>query len=371
MSAIPSTMRAAVLTEPGAGLLIEEIPTPRPLAGEVLLRVEACGVCHTDLHVINGDVAFPTPAVLGHELAGEVVALGEGVDSLAPGDPVVTTFIMPCGSCRRCLAGREDLCEPFFEKNRLGGTLFDGTSRLSREDGTTIAMYSMAGLADYAVVPVTGVFRRGDDLAPDEAAVLGCAVFTAYGAVRHRGSVAPGEKVAIIGAGGVGTAIIQLARSFGASSVIAIDLQDEKLELARANGATHTINAANQEPVAAVKSLTGSGADVVFEAIGLPATWSQGLEMVDDGGRFVAVGIGGKGVTADVEITRTVRRAISILGSYGGRVSADMPEVIALASTGEIDPGTMVTRRFGLDEAPLAYQALDRGQITGRAVIVP
>ncbi len=371
MSDIASTMRAAVLVEPGAELTIEEIPTPQPLAGEVLIQVEACGVCHTDLHVIKGDVAFPTPAVLGHELAGRVVALGEGVDTFAPGDPVVTTFIMPCGTCRRCLAGREDLCEPFFEMNRLGGTLFDGTSRLRRGDGTTLAMYSMAGLADYAVVPVTGVFPRGDNLLPDEAAVLGCAVFTAYGAVRHRAGVTPGENVAVIGAGGVGTAIIQLARSFGASRVIAVDLQDEKLDLALANGATHTVNGATEDPVESVKSHTGGGADVVFEAIGLPATWSQGLEMVDDGGRFVAVGIGGRGVTANVEITRTVRRAISVLGSYGGRVSADMPEVIRLATAGDIDPGTMVTRRFGLDEAAAAYDALDKGQITGRAVIVP
>jgi S-(hydroxymethyl)glutathione dehydrogenase/alcohol dehydrogenase len=371
MSDIPSTMRAAVLAEPGARLTIEEIPTPQPLAGEVLLRVEACGVCHTDLHVMNGDVAFPTPAVLGHELAGVIVALGEGVDTFSIGDSVVTSFIMPCGKCRRCTSGREDLCEPFFEMNRLRGTLFDGTSRLRREDGSTLAMYSMAGLAEYAVTPVTGVFARGDGLHPEEAAVLGCAVFTAFGAVRHRGVVAPGENVAVIGAGGVGSAIIQLSRAFGASRVIAIDLQDEKLELARVNGATHTVNAATDDPVESVRSLTDGGADVVFEAIGLAATWSQGLEMVDDGGRFVAVGIGGRGATADVEITRTVRRAISILGSYGGRVSADMPEVIRLAAAGEIDPGKMVTRRFALDDAAAAYETLERGEITGRAVIVP
>jgi succinate semialdehyde reductase (NADPH) len=370
MSDIPSTMRAAVLVEPGARMTIEEIATPRPLSGEVLLRVEACGVCHTDLHVMNGDVAFPTPAVLGHELAGEVVAVGEGVD-LSPGDPVVTSFIMPCGKCRRCVNGREDLCEPFFEMNRLRGTLFDGTSRLRRADGSTLAMYSMAGLAEYAVVPATGVFARGDGIRPEEAAVLGCAVFTAYGAVRHRGGVARGETVVVIGAGGVGSAIIQLSRAFGASRIIAVDLQDEKLELARENGATHTINATTDEPVESVRSLTAGGADVVFEAIGLAATWSQGLEMVDDGGRFVAVGIGARGATAEVEITRTVRRAISILGSYGGRVSVDMPEVIRLAAAGEIDPAKMVTRQFALDEAAAAYEALERGEIAGRAVILP
>lgn len=371
MNDIPSMMRAAVLDEPGAKLTIEELPTPRPLSGEVLLRVEACGVCHTDLHVIKGDVAFPTPAVLGHEVAGEVVALGEGVESLSLGDSVVSSFIMPCGECRRCVSGREDLCEPFFEMNRLRGTLFDGTSRLRRQDGSTLAMYSMAGLADYAVVPATGVFVRGDALPADEAAVLGCAVFTAYGAVRHRGEVASGETVVVIGAGGVGSAIIQMARAFGASRVIAVDLQDDKLDLATENGATHTVNSSTDDPVESVRSLTDGGADVVFEAIGLPVTWSQGVEMVDDGGRFVAVGIGAKGATAQVEITRIVRRAITVLGSYGGRVSTDMPEVIRLAETGEIDPAKMVTRRFGLEEAGHAYEVLEKGQITGRAVIVP
>lgn len=371
MKDIPTTMRAAVLEEPGSHLKTEEVPTPEPLAGEVLLKVEACGVCHTDLHVINGDVAFPTPAVLGHEVSGTVVAVGDGVDTVDVGEKVVTTFIMPCGDCRRCRSGREDLCEPFFQLNRLRGTLFDGTSRLRRRDGSSLAMYSMAGLAEYAVVPVSGVFARGEALAPEESALLGCAVFTAYGAVRHRGEVASGEGVVVIGAGGVGLSIIQLAKAFEASQVIAVDLKDEKLELARVNGATETVNAASADPVEAVRSLTDGGADVVFEAIGLPATWSQGIEMVDDGGRFVAVGIGAGSATAEIEITRTVRRAISVLGSYGGRVTADMPEVIRLAESGQIDPGRFVTRRLGLDEAGLAYEALERGEIQGRAVVTP
>lgn len=332
-------MRAAVLNEPGGRFEIETIPVPVPQASEVLLRVEACGVCHTDLHVINGDVAFPTPAVLGHEVAGSVVEAGETVSGLSPGQKVVTSFIMPYGTCRHCRVGRDDLCEPFFEMNRLKGTLFDGTSRLRRTSGESLAMYSMAGLADYAVAPATAVFPRGEMLQAFQAAILGCAVLTAFGAVRHRGAVAPGEKVAVIGTGGVGASIIQVASASGASQVIAVDLQDDKLELARANGATHVVNGSSTDAVEAVRTLSDGGVDVAFEAIGLPDTWVQGVEMVTDGGRFVAVGIGGRGAMAPIEITRVVRRVIDVLGSYGGRVTKDMPEVIRLAESGEINPG--------------------------------
>jgi succinate semialdehyde reductase (NADPH) len=283
----------------------------------------------------------------------------------------VTTFIMPCGTCRFCAAGRDDLCETFFAMNRLHGTLYDGTSRLRRADGSPLTMYSMAGLAEYAVAPATSVFKRPDEPPAAEAAILGCAVFTAYGAVRHGGGVMPGMRVAVIGAGGVGTSIVQVAAAFGASQVIAVDLADDKLELARALGATDTVNGRTANAVEAVRELSGGGVDVAFEAIGLPLTFTQATEMVRDGGRVVPVGIGAKGATAPVEITRIVRRSISIVGSYGARARVDMPEVLKLVERGKIDPGGAVTRRFGLDETAEAYALLDRGEITGRAVIVP
>src|SRR5215468_4331480 len=148
-------MLAAVLPGPGEALQLERIPIPQPRQGEVLVRVAACGVCHTDLHVIKAEVAFPTPAVLGHEISGTVVALGPGVAGPAPESTICSAFIMPCGRCRLCAIGRDDLCDNFFAMNRLKGTLYDGTSRLRRTDGTTIAMYSMGGLAEFAVVPAT------------------------------------------------------------------------------------------------------------------------------------------------------------------------------------------------------------------------
>ena len=187
-------MSAAILDKPSGTLHVEKIPIPEPRAGEALVRVSACGVCHTDLHVIKGEVAFPMPAVLGHEISGTVAAVGPGVEGLPVGTPVVAPFIMPCGDCAHCLAGRDDLCEKFFGMNRLKGTLYDGTTRLRREDGSPVAMYSMAGLAEYSVVPVAGLFALPPELPLVESAVLGCAVFTAYGAVRHAADLRGGER---------------------------------------------------------------------------------------------------------------------------------------------------------------------------------
>src|ERR1043166_2572009 len=165
-------MLAAVLPGPGEPLQLERIPIPQPRQGEVLVRVAACGVCHTDLHVIKGEVAFPTPAVLGHEISGTIAALGEGVEGLEPGAPVVGTFIMPCGACDACRSAHDDLCERFFAMNRLRGTLYDGETRLFRQDGSPLAMYSMGGLAEYAVVPANAVFPLPDSVPAEEAAIL-------------------------------------------------------------------------------------------------------------------------------------------------------------------------------------------------------
>jgi succinate semialdehyde reductase (NADPH) len=365
-------MKAAILEAAPGGLHIEEIPIPEPRAGEVLVRVTACGVCHTDLHVMKAEVAFPMPAVMGHEISGTVAALGPGVTGPPPGTPVVCAFIMPCGTCPACGAGRDDLCDSFFAMNRLRGTLYDGTTRLHRPDGSPIAMYSMAGLAEYAVVPATDVFPLSDGLPLAESAVLGCAIFTAYGAVRHAADLRGGERIAVVAAGGVGVNIVQIARAFGASQIIAVDVRDDKLESARRLGATHLVNAAATDAVARVRELTdGRGVDAAFEVLGRPETFIQAFEMIRDGGRMVAVGIAAGRASAPVEITRLVRRELRIIGSYGARTRSDMPEIIRLAAGGVFRPETMVTQRFSLDEADVAYQALERGEIVGRAIVVP
>jgi S-(hydroxymethyl)glutathione dehydrogenase/alcohol dehydrogenase len=364
-------MRAVVLPRVNAPLAIEEIPIPEPKAGEVLIQVAACGVCHTDLHVIKGEVAFPTPAVLGHEISGTVVALGPGTRGVREGSRVVSSFIMPCGTCAFCAQGRDDLCETFFALNRLKGFLYDGTSRLRRADGTTLAMYSMGGLAEFAVVPDTDVFPLPEGIPQDAACILGCAIMTAYGAVYHQAGLRAGESVAVVATGGVGSSIIQLARAFGASEIIAVDVRQEKLDAALRQGATHTIDASTTDVIGAVRDYTrGQGVDVAFEALGRPDTIGQAFGAVRDGGRVVVVGIAAGASAVPIEITRLVRRGIRVIGSYGGRVRTDMPAVIRMAERGMIDPGRTVSRRVPLDDAPAAYEALSRGEIVGRAIVV-
>ncbi len=215
--AVNGSMRAAVLEEPHADLKIEEIPIPEPKRDEILVRVTACGVCHTDLHVIKDETPFPTPAILGHEITGTVEALGPGLEEraeeLKEGTPVAASFIMPCGECQFCVRGRDDVCERFISYNRLQGVLYDGETRLFREDGSPLAMYSMGGLAEYAVVPATDIFPLPEELPAEESSILGCAVFTAYGAVRHAADLHPGETVAVVAMGGVGSNMVQLSRA--------------------------------------------------------------------------------------------------------------------------------------------------------------
>ena len=365
-------MKAAILDAPNTPLRIEEIPIPEPRAGEILVKMHGCGVCHTDLHVMKAEVAFPMPAVMGHEISGVVAALGPGVNGPAVGTRVASAFIMPCGTCAPCGAGRDDLCDSFFAMNRLKGTLYDGTTRLRRQDGSPISMYSMAGLAEYSVVPATDVFPLADNLPLEESAVLGCAIFTAYGAVRHAGDLRGGERIAVVATGGVGINIIQIAKAFGSSQIIAVDVRDDKLDAAKRLGATDVVNATTVDAVARVRELTdGRGVDVAFEVLGIPQTFTQAFEMIRDGGRMVAVGIAPGKTTAPVEITRLVRRELRIVGSYGARTRADMPEIIRLAAQGIFRPETMVTQRFKLTEADAAYQALARGEIIGRAIVVP
>jgi S-(hydroxymethyl)glutathione dehydrogenase/alcohol dehydrogenase len=363
-------MRAAVLDAPNQPLRVEEVPVPSPRAGEVLIKVTTCGVCHTDLHVIKGEVSFPMPCVLGHEISGTVAALGPGVQGPPEGSPVACAFIMPCGTCRFCVQGRDDLCETFFAMNRLKGTLYDGETRLARPDGSPLWMYSMGGLADYAVVPATDVFLLPEAVRPHEAAILGCAVFTAYGAVRNSADVHTGERVAIVAVGGVGMNLVQVARAFGAAQIIAIDIVAEKLEMARRLGATHTVNGARQDVVATVRELTGgTGVDVAFEALGRAQTFIQASEVLRDGGRMVAIGIAPGTTTAPLEITRLVRRSQRVIGSYGARTRTDMPQVLELAARGIFRPEDVVTRRYPLEAVDEAYTALARGEIAGRAII--
>lgn len=372
----PSSMRAAVFWEPGRPLSIEDFHMPRPKAGEVLIKTKACGVCHSDLHVMNGDLPFARPCVVGHEITGEVVEHGvhteSGIIKRFPiGAHVVGAFIMPCGNCFYCVKGQEDLCEPFFTYNRAKGTLYDGETRLFlRSNGKPVYMYSMGGLAEYCVVPATALAVLPASLPYTESAILGCAAFTAYGAMRHAADMRAGETVAVIGIGGVGSSCLQIAKAFGGSKIIAVDVQDEKLENARKLGATHTVNASKVNVVDTIKEITGGrGVDIAVEALGKPETFMQTALSVMDGGKAVMIGLAASGAKAEIDITRLVRRQIKILGSYGGRARQDLPILVGLAETGIFNLEAAVSKKCTFDEAGAVYDALNRGEIVGRAVV--
>ncbi|WP_232711351.1 zinc-binding dehydrogenase [Microbacterium sp. HA-8] len=323
---------------------------------------------------MKGEVTFPRPAVLGHEISGTVVAFGDGTvetHGLQAGDDIVGAFIMPCTECDACIRGRDDLCANFFGQNRLRGTLYDGTSRLTLPDGSFLAMYSMGGLAEYSVVPISALTKLPAGLDPVASAILGCAAFTSYGAVHRAGHVERGESVAITAVGGVGSAVLQIAKAAGADPIIAIDVSDEKLQAALRLGATHTVNSSSVDVKTEVRALTGGhGVDVSFEALGHPATFRQAIDILADGGRMVAIGIAAGTATAEIEITPLVRRGYTVTGSFGARTRVDLPAVVQLAADGHFDAEGVVTRHYALDDADAAYRALALGEITGRAVVV-
>jgi S-(hydroxymethyl)glutathione dehydrogenase/alcohol dehydrogenase len=232
-------------------------------------------------------------------------------------------------------------------------------------------MYSMAGLAEQCVVPVTDVFPLPDGLVVEEACILGCALLTAYGAVKHQAALRAAETVAVVGVGGVGSNVVQLARVFGASRILAVDVRREKLDAARRLGATAGVDASAGDAVAEVRRLTGGeGVDVAFEALGRPETVTAAFKMARDGGRVVVIGIAAGTTPAPIEITHLVRRGIRLQGSYGGRVRGDVPELITLAASGQVSVSAPISRRYRLDQVDEAYQTLDRGEITGRAIVV-
>lgn len=365
-------MKAAVLNTPQGELAIEDVRDPEPGFGEVLIRVVGCGVCHSDLHVMRGELPFPMPCVLGHEVSGTIVALGPGAMAFEIGDRVVSSFIIPCGRCSYCVRGEEDLCEIFFKYNRLQGTLYDGKTRIFRSDGSPVWMYSMGGLAEYCVVPDTDVFRLPDHFPLAESAILGCAFMTAYGAIRHAAGLTMEDSVAVIAVGGVGLCLVQLARAVGVKSLIAVDPVDDKLALARTLGATHTINPRREDPERRIRELTdGQGVNVVFEALGHPDTFRTALEAVADGGRAVILGLAPTSVSGVIDLTRLVRRKIQIIGSYGGRPRSDLPAVIDLGSRRLFSLDRTVTRKYSLEHTNDAYEALRNGEIAGRAIICP
>jgi len=341
-------MRAAIFQAPNQPLTIEEIPTPTPGAAEVLVKVAGCGVCHTDLHYMDHGV--PTfkkpPLVLGHEVSGTVAGLGAGVSQWKEGARVLLPAVYGCGQCAMCRTGRENICE----KMVMFGNNVDG------------------GYAEYLLAPAKDIIALPDELPLVESSIIADAVTTPYHAVVNRGQVKPGDSVIVLGCGGIGLNLVQVAAAVGAR-VIAVDVIDSKLEWAKKLGAQATINAKNVERVdKEVRKLTGGGgADIGFEAIGNPTTQAQTFACLRAGGRFVAVGFSDKPMTLDTG--RVMYREMEIVGSLGCR-AVDYPRVLELARQGKIKVKELVTAQFPLNDINTAFDTLRKGEGI-RSVIVP
>ena len=364
-------VRAAVLYEAKREIVVEEVDLQRPKQGEVLVRLAAAGVCHSDLHVLNGDLPAPLPVVMGHEGAGVVEEIGPGVTATSPGDHVVLVWRPACGTCYFCQKGRPALCD-FGTRMRWSGTLADGTSRLSAGGKELRHFGCVSTFAEYTVVPEQGVVPIRKDVPLDVAAVVGCAVMTGVGAVVNTARIEPGASVLVVGCGGVGLNVVQGAALAGAEKVIAVDVLPSKLALARAFGATHTLNAREVAALPdAVRELTeGRGADYAFEVIGNPRTQLTCLDAVRRGGEAVLVGVAPLDAELAISPARLVleeKRLTSTM--YGScRPHYDAPRLLNLYTAGKLRLEELISRRIDLGEVNKAFDLLRGGDVARQVI---
>lgn len=350
-------MRAAVLREVGTPLSVEDVELSPPGPGMVAVRMAATGVCHTDLSVRDGSIPQEVPAVLGHEGAGTVTEVGPDVTTLGVGDHVVLSWVAPCRRCFFCLARRPELCEHGMDHAFAGpyGTANGDPLWCGLGTGT---------LAETTVVPEMAAVRIEPDFPLELAALLGCAVVTGVGAVVNTAGVSPGETVAVIGCGGVGLAAVQGARLAGATVILAVDRVAATLDLAVANGATHTVDGSVSDPVAAAQELTaGRGVDHALEVVGLSSTIEQAYALTRRGGTVTVVGAGAADDPVSIPAMSLLADAKRVQGSvYGGTDPArDIPRAVTLARTGALDLERIVTRRGTLDEVNDAFDTMAAG----------
>jgi S-(hydroxymethyl)glutathione dehydrogenase/alcohol dehydrogenase len=363
-------MQAAVLREAGQPVRIEDVELEAPHAGEALVRIAACGVCASDLHVVDGEIPEPLPIVLGHEASGVVVDTGPGVERVRPGDHVVLALVPSCGECETCRRGRPNFCE-LGGRMAATGTLADGTSRLSAGDETLHHFNSVSSFAEYAVVPESVAVPVRQDVPLDVAALLGCAVLTGWGAVRRIAAVESGASVAIWGCGGVGLAAIQAARLAGAEPIVAVDTRPEKLALAERLGATATVAARTTADTARrVRRATGGGPDYAIEAIGREETIREAWEALRPGGTVVVVGLPPKGSTLTIDTWGFINEK-AIRGCFLGsaRIDEDIPQLVDLYASGDLLLDELVTLRVPLSELPAAFERLRQGEVVRQLVV--
>jgi alcohol dehydrogenase len=371
-------IKAAVLDRMGMALpyaqsrplAITSVELAPPGPGEVLIKVAAAGLCHSDLSVINGDRPRPMPMALGHEAAGIVQELGEGVTDLRVGDPVVVVFVPSCGHCPPCAEGRPALCEPGAAANGAG-TLLSGGRRLTRDGIALNHHLGCSVFAEYATVSRRSVVKIDPDVPLDEAALFGCAVLTGVGAVVNTAQVRVGASVAVVGLGGVGLAALIGAQAAGARQIIAVDLSEPKLEQARALGATHTVDAGQAEAVEQIRALSSGGVEFAFEFAGSVRALELAYRITRRGGSTVTAGLPPPTATLSLPAVSLVAEERTLKGSYIGTCvpSRDVPRYMELYAQGRLPVNKLLTGRLKLDEINQGFDLLHEGKAIRQVVV--
>jgi len=359
---MPHSVRAVVARAKGEPVTVEVIEVPDPGPGEVLVTVQACGVCHTDLHYREGAINDDFPFLLGHEAAGIVEEVGDGVTNVAVGDFVVLNWRAVCGQCRSCLRGRPWYC---FATHNATQKMTLGGAELSPALG-------IGAFAEKTLVAAGQATKVNPAAPPEVAGLIGCGVMAGLGAAMNTGGVGRGDSVAVFGCGGVGDAAIAGSRLAGAHTIIAVDIDDRKLDIARNFGATHTVNSTNEDPIEAIRGLTGgNGVDVAIEAVGLPTTYEQAFYSRDLAGTVVLVGVPNPEMKVELPMIEVFGRGGTLKSSWYGDClpSRDFPMLIDLYLQGRLDLDRFVSETIALDEVEEAFHAMERGEVL-RSVVV-
>ena len=362
-------MRAAVLYGWNEPFKVENVELQEPRQGEVLVKLAASGVCHSDLSIQRGILPMPPPIIIGHEGAGIVEAVGPAVTSVKKGDHVILTWLYSCGRCRDCGRGRPHLCETAAMAT-MTGAMYDGTTRF--KVGGNEMRHWVGSFADHTIVPEQAVVPIREDVPLESACLVGCGVMTGVGAAMNTAKVEPGDHVAVIGCGGVGLNVIQGAAVCGAEKVIAVDLVDKKLAMAKQFGATDVVNAKQADMVDQIKSLTnGKGVDFAFEVIGNVNVIQQAFQAVRRGGKLVIVGVPPFGTEVSLPAYALPLDEKGVLGSYYGspRFRFDMPRILDLYMAKKLKLDELVSRRLPLDQINTAMEIMESGEVA-RSVIV-
>jgi S-(hydroxymethyl)mycothiol dehydrogenase len=358
-----NTVHAVVSLAKGEPVQVQSIVVPDPGPGEALVKVQACGVCHTDLHYRDGGITDDYPFLLGHEAAGVVEAVGEGVTEVAPGDFVVLNWRAVCGQCRACRRG-----EPWYCFNTA-----NASQKMTLEDGTPLAPALGIGAFAEKTLVAAGQCTKVDSAAkPEVAGLLGCGVMAGLGAAINTGGVNRGDSIAVIGCGGVGCAAIAGARLAGAARIIAVDVDDRKLAMAQDFGATHVLNSRNEDPVEAIRAITGGvGADVVVDAVGRPETFTQAFYARDLAGTVVLVGVPTPEMRLELPLLDVFSRGGAVKSSWYGDClpSRDFPMLIDLHLQGRLPLDRFVSETIGLDQVEDAFAAMARGDVLRSVVL--